>query len=78
MVSSDSWPHPFGDFSEVQAPHFDMMVPIGTCFAENLAAHLGRGLVAFFVVRHRPSQSTRWLVEYSSAAILSQRAIWGG
>ena len=78
VVSSDRWPHPLGEFSEVQAPHFDMMVPIGTCFAENLASHLGRGLGAFFVARHRSPQSTRWLVQYLSVAILSQSAISGG
>ena len=48
VVSSYRWIYPLGKFSEGQAPHFDMMVHVGSCCGAILVAHLCWYLVSFF------------------------------
>ena len=77
-LSSNGWPHHFGNISEVQAHSFDMIVPVGCCCGSvivNSYVSISRRL---FVAKLRASQSNRWCAVESSVEIFSQRAIWGG
>ena len=69
-MSSNGCPHPLRNFVDVQAPHFEIIVTVGSYCDSILAAQMCRYIGAFFVARRRASQSNRCCSVESSVAIL--------